>query len=91
VLEVKEGKHMPDRSNATSQREFHPRSELFTVRLWWEDRGKGCVEWRGKVQHALSGETRYFRDWQVLLDFLQEARTETGINGREELPLKTQD
>jgi hypothetical protein len=68
-------------------REFHPRSELFNVRVWREDLGAGRIEWSGKVEHRLSGETRYFRDWQVLLDFLQEVRTEDSINRREELPL----
>jgi hypothetical protein len=46
------------------------RSQLFTVRLWVEDLGDGKVEWRGKVQHALSGDARYFRDWPSLLAFL---------------------
>jgi hypothetical protein len=56
----------------------HPiphQSELFTVRMWPEDLGEGRVEWRGKVQHAISGETRYFRDWPVLLEFLAEVLT----------------
>ena len=70
---------------------FHSCSELFTVRLWREDLGEGRVEWRGKVQHVLSGDTRYFRDWQMLLAFIQETRTETGINGREEPPMNAQD
>lgn len=51
----------------------HPaRSQLFTVRLWVEDLGDGRVEWRGKVQHALSGEACYFRDWPSLVAFLGE-------------------
>ncbi len=49
-----------------------PRSQLFTVRLWREDLGDGRSEWRGQVQHALSRETRYFRDWQTLAAFLAE-------------------
>jgi hypothetical protein len=47
------------------------RSHLFTVRLWPEELGAGQSEWRGKVQHVLSGETRYFRDWPTLLTHLQ--------------------
>jgi hypothetical protein len=82
---------MPNRLNAASPRKFHTRSELFNVRVWREDLGAGRIEWRGKVEHVLSGETRYFRDWRVLLDFLQETRTETGVNGREESFLNTQD
>ena len=46
------------------------RSHLFTVRLWLEDLGHGRVEWRGQVQHVLSGETRYFRDWATLVEVM---------------------
>jgi hypothetical protein len=56
----------------------HPiphQSELFTVRMWPEDLGEGRVEWRGKVQHAISGETRYFREWSALLEFFDEVLT----------------
>jgi hypothetical protein len=47
------------------------RSHLFTVRVWLEELGDGQVEWRGQVQHVMSGQTRYFRDWSTLLAFLQ--------------------
>jgi hypothetical protein len=56
------------------------RSHLFTLRLWPEALGDGQTEWRGKVQHVLSGEARYFRDWEALVAFLQEALT--GIDAR---------
>ncbi len=45
-------------------------SQLFTVRLWVEELGNGQTEWRGQVQHVLSGEKRYFRDWSTLMAFL---------------------
>jgi hypothetical protein len=48
------------------------RAQLFTVRLWLEDLGDGRSEWRGKVQHVLSGEACYFRDWATLIAALQE-------------------
>lgn len=54
-----------------------PRSQLFTVRLWLEDLGEGRSEWRGRVEHVLSGQTRYFRDWATLIAALQEM-LETG-------------
>lgn len=38
-------------------------THLFTVRLWAEELDYGKAEWRGKVTHVLSGETRYFREW----------------------------
>ena len=47
------------------------RSHLFTVRLWQEELGAGQSEWRGKVQHVLSGQTGYFRDWSMLVTYLQ--------------------
>ena len=46
-------------------------SHLFTVRLWMEDLGDGRAEWRGQVQHVLSGETHYFREWPTLLALLR--------------------
>lgn len=49
-----------------------PHSQLFTLSLWQEDLGGGASEWRGKVRHVPSGETRYFRDWPILIAFLQE-------------------
>jgi hypothetical protein len=49
-----------------------PRSHLFTVRVWLEELGHGQTEWRGQVQHVLSGKSRYFREWPSLLAFFQE-------------------
>jgi hypothetical protein len=46
-------------------------SQLFTVRLWVETLGDGQTEWRGQVQHVVSREKQYFRDWSSLLAFLQ--------------------
>jgi hypothetical protein len=48
-----------------------PHSHLFTVRLWAEDLGDTQVEWRGQVQHVLSGEAHYFREWPALIALLQ--------------------
>jgi hypothetical protein len=49
-----------------------PRSHLFTVRLWREPLGDGRFEWRGRVQHVLSGRRRSFRDWPPLERYLEE-------------------
>lgn len=46
-------------------------SHLFTVRLWLENLGDGRAEWRGQVQHVLSGETHYFREWETLIALLR--------------------
>lgn len=45
-------------------------SQLFTVRVWAEMGEGGQAAWRIKAQHVLSGETRYFHDWQALVAFL---------------------
>jgi hypothetical protein len=43
---------------------------LFTLRLWQEVLNDEQVEWRGEVKNTKTGETRYFRDWQVLAHLL---------------------
>ena len=48
----------------------HPRSSLFTLRLWMEERSAGESEVRMQVRHVLSGETRYLRHWSDLVIFL---------------------
>jgi hypothetical protein len=48
-------------------------SHLFTVRLWTWPEADDQTEWRGKVTHVLSGETRYFREWRELMVFLCDA------------------
>jgi len=46
-------------------------SHLFTVRVWLENLGDGRTEWRGQLQHVLSGETHYFREWPRLIALLR--------------------
>ncbi len=46
-------------------------TEFYTIRLWQERLTPERMEWRGKISHVLSGRTRYFHDWETLLDFLQ--------------------
>jgi hypothetical protein len=46
-------------------------SQLFTIRMWPERVDANRVEWRGKVRHVPSGQTRYFRDWTTLEQFLK--------------------
>ncbi|GIK40872.1 MAG: hypothetical protein BroJett011_47050 [Chloroflexota bacterium] len=62
-------------------KQHHPRSHLFTVRLWAENIGHGQTEWRGRVQHVPSGEAYYFRDWPTLvahlLKMLPQAETQS--------------
>jgi len=61
-------------------------THLFIVRVWHEDLGDGKSEWRGQVKHVLSGEVRYFRGWQILIDFLKTmlCLTETNLNKDED-------
>ncbi len=60
-------------------------SELFIVRLWPEALGDGQIEWRGRVQHALSNRASYFREWPALLayftDFLAAEQAEINPTG----------
>ena len=54
------------------------RSQLFTLRMWVEETGEGRTEWRGKLQRVVDGETLYFREWDALLHFLNEALASPG-------------
>lgn len=48
----------------------HSQSHLFTVRLWVETLSHHQSEVRIQVKHVLSGETRYFRDGELVLAYL---------------------
>ena len=54
--------------------EVRRQSNSFVLRIWWEE-GETDPFWRGWVQHAASGETRYFDQLQELLAFVE---TQTG-------------
>ncbi len=45
-------------------------TELFTIRLWREQLNETHTEWRGKIQHIGSGETRYFRSLDNMMEFM---------------------
>ena len=55
----------------------HAISQLFTVRLWLEECGNDQSEIRAQVQHILSGETRYFRDWAKMAAYMKAKLQET--------------
>ncbi len=48
----------------------HPPSHLFSLRLWQEELDAGQTEWRGRLQHVLSGDTHHFREWNALIELL---------------------
>lgn len=66
----------------------HPRTHLFTVRLWVEPLGDDQGEVRMQARHLLSGETRYFRTWAEVVAFLlaklQALTDEKGREGGDE-------
>ena len=68
---------MVSENQGTKREERDRHSYLFTVRLWPETLGDGRTEWRGKVQHVISGETRYFRDWSTLVTLFLEMVSES--------------
>ena len=62
--------------NSSADQSSQPTTHLFTVRLWQAPTSDGPSEIRGKVQHVLSGEVRYFGDWLDLQDFLMQQSDE---------------
>ena len=56
--------------NTNSPDDPWTRSQLFTVRLWYERVDAGQWEVRMQAKHILTGETRYFREWSPLAAYL---------------------
>ena len=50
------------------------KTRLFTINLWQVQQGDDPLpaEWRGKLQSLPDGEAYYFRDWQVLIQYLEK-------------------
>ena len=42
----------------------------FVLRIWWEEGEKGPI-WRGRIEHAISGDNRYFQKIQELFHFIE--------------------
>ena len=55
-------------------------SQLFTLRVWPEELSEGRVEWRGKIQRVVDGETLYFHDWEAMMSFLLKTLS-TNVTG----------
>lgn len=47
-----------------------PATHLFILRVWQEQLPDGRLEWRGKLQHPETNQTRHFRDWPALVPLL---------------------
>ena len=72
---------MTDNLNRTGKVQRPAASHLFLVRLWEEapygpdahknTNGAAGREWKGKVQHVVSGESHTFQDLASLLDYLR--------------------
>lgn len=56
------------------------RANLFLLRLWLEDAmdSTGKIEWRGKVQRVVDGESHHFSDWQGLNEWLMAMLSHPG-------------
>lgn len=50
--------------------EHYSYSQLFTIRVWLEQDADGLTQWRGKLCHIPSGESRHFRGWAALIPLI---------------------
>jgi hypothetical protein len=50
--------------------EHQTHSQLFTIRVWLEEEAEGQTQWRGKLCHIPSGESRHFRGWAALIPLI---------------------
>lgn len=56
------------------KRDLHRHTDLFTLRIWIETLAGNQREWRGQVEHVMSGDSQYFRHWSTLIAFLKKPR-----------------
>ena len=47
-------------------------THLYSVRVWKESTAENSGEYRGQIRHVVSGETRHFRTWLTLIEFIVE-------------------
>jgi hypothetical protein len=61
-------------------------SQLFALRLWTEHEDPESKDVRFKVQHVLSGEARYARNWDEVEAFVMQTfhDVEIGVQSRKE-------
>jgi hypothetical protein len=66
-------------------------SQLFILRLWvnQDDQDKRCWMY-GKIQLVPDGSNLYFRNWGVLINFLEEQITARGEEDKPNFPLDNQ-
>ncbi len=48
------------------------RSYLFLVRIWIEELDANENEWRGRAQNIVTGQAAYFRNWDGLIQALEQ-------------------
>jgi len=46
-------------------------SQLFTIRVWYDEQSPGVRELRVQLKHVLTGDTHYFRDWSAILTYVE--------------------
>jgi hypothetical protein len=61
------------RPAVAKQRKRH--SHIFVLRTWIEEIDESAFEWRAMVRNVQSGETRYFRSWEVFITFMDRHMT----------------
>ena len=59
-------------------------SHLFTLRLWVDFVDCETDILRIRVQHVLSGEVRYFQEWEQAVVFIEEHSVEERSSEQEE-------
>jgi hypothetical protein len=55
-------------------------NEVFTIRLWREMLDEGKSEWRGKIQHLPSKDSRYFNKISSIEEFISDHLRENRVS-----------
>ena len=48
-------------------------ARLYTLRVWVVSKENEITQWRARLQDTQSGEVLYFRDWQEIVQHMQNS------------------
>lgn len=69
-------------------RQLPSRSHFFTLRVWLEE-VDNAIGIRGKLQHVFTGEAKYFRDWEGLIEILEQHVSSAEKDTQNDLPAQS--
>jgi hypothetical protein len=55
----------------SENKDITPQAQLFTLRIWITKQKSDILEWRGRIEHAQSGEVKFCRNWETFIAYIE--------------------